>query len=404
MLLETKNIKKNDIIIYSRNSIDEDYNFRIIFKNDPKLYHRKISFDYTKKLITEYFPKNLIAYRIMTNFPEMLIPSTNYGCVIHVNSEQELIFTDPVYAVKTIEEYLEFNSNDQFKFKIQRVGYSTINKIGNSANYTEEFFYDLKIQEATNQNDAAYLESLLIKDIQAEHISKNIDELKRSVIFTPENKMQDISQPILNPENASNIIRVKRENKTAERDLANGSKKLHSGVIHDFRVEEKSDEQLFPDENPVKEPTAESKLNDRMYQYKFREHRITEINLFDEEVKNEPRTNLTKEEEAKYNEFRNSPGAEPVESHKVKIEKNGSVKAVEINPQKRNEDDLFTKFLKDLQNESKMKIKKQNKLKRKGRESDIIQLFKSVRSEQTNQNTIDEKNIILKLGKNSEAE
>ena len=404
MLLETKNIKENDIIIYSRNSMDEDYNFRIIFKNDPKLYHRKISFDYTKKLITEYFPKNLIAYRIMTNFPEMLIPSTNYGCVIHVNSEQELIFTDPVYAVKTIEEYLEFNSNDQFKFKIQRVGYSTINKIGNSANYTEEFFYDLKIQEATNQNDATYLESLLGKDVQTEHIFKDVDELKRSVIFAPENKIRDINKPKLKPENDSNIFRIKRADRTAERDLTNGSKIYHLGAVHDIRIAKKSEEHLFPEENIVKESPTKTQLNARIDQFKFREQRITEKNLFDEEIKKESRINLTREEETKYNEFRNTPDSEPIESYKIKVKEFGSEKIVETDSQNRNEDDLFTKFLKDLENESNMKVKKQNKLKRKGRESDIIQLFKSVKAEQTSQNITDEENIILRSDGNSEDE
>ena len=404
MLLETKNIKENDIIIYSRNSMDEDYNFRIIFKNDPKLYHRKISFDYTKKLITEYFPKNLIAYRIMTNFPEMLIPSTNYGCVIHVNSEQELIFTDPVYAVKTIEEYLEFNSNDQFKFKIQRVGYSTINKIGNSANYTEEFLHDLKIQEATNQNDATYLESLLRKDVQAGHILKDVDELKRSVIFAPEYKMRDINKPILKPGNDSNISRIKRADRTVGRDVANGSKIHHLGVIHDIRIAKESEEHLFPEENIVNESPAKIQLNARIGQFKFREQRIIEKNLFDEEIKKEPRINLTREEETKYNEFRNTPDSEPVESHKIRVKEFDSEKTVETGSQNSNEDDLFTKFLKDLENESNMKVKKQNKLKRKGRESDIIQLFKSVKAEQTSQNITDEENIILRSDGNSEDE
>jgi len=96
MLLETKNIKENDIIIYSRNSTDENYNFRIIFKDDPQTFHRLISFEHVKKLITEYFPKNLIAYRILCNFPDITIGNVNYGCVIMADSEPELIFTDPV--------------------------------------------------------------------------------------------------------------------------------------------------------------------------------------------------------------------------------------------------------------------------------------------------------------------
>ncbi|MEJ2494816.1 MAG: hypothetical protein P8Y79_10875, partial [Ignavibacteriaceae bacterium] len=230
------------------------------------------------------------------------------------------------------------------------------------------------------------------------------DELKRSVIFAPENKIRDINKPKLKPENDSNIFRIKRADRTAERDLTNGSKIYHLGAVHDIRIAKKSEEHLFPEENIVKESPTKTQLNARIDQFKFREQRITEKNLFDEEIKKESRINLTREEETKYNEFRNTPDSEPIESYKIKVKEFGSEKIVETDSQNRNEDDLFTKFLKDLENESNMKVKKQNKLKRKGRESDIIQLFKSVKAEQTSQNITDEENIILRSDGNSEDE
>ena len=161
MLLETKNIRKNGFIIFSRNSMDDNYNIRIVFKNDPKLYHRKISFNYIKKLITESFPKNLVVYRVLTNNPDIFISSPKYGFIISVNGEQELIFTDPVFAVRTIEEYLEENHNDDFRFRIQKVGYSTTKKQSNNKDYCEEFSYDLSADQAIYVNDEIYLKSLL---------------------------------------------------------------------------------------------------------------------------------------------------------------------------------------------------------------------------------------------------
>jgi len=65
MLLETKNIKENDIIIYSRNSTDENYNFRIIFKDDPQTYHRLISFEHVKKTYNRILPEK---FNCLSNF------------------------------------------------------------------------------------------------------------------------------------------------------------------------------------------------------------------------------------------------------------------------------------------------------------------------------------------------
>jgi hypothetical protein len=165
MLLETKNIKENDIIIYTRNSMDENYNFRIVFKNDPHTHHRLISFEHVKKLITEYFPKNLIAYRILCNSPDITISSAKYGCVIIADNEPELIFTDPVFAVQTIEEYVQFKHNSEFRFRIQKVGYTTLNQVDGNANFNEEFVIDLNIDDAINQNDEIFVQPLIEKRI-----------------------------------------------------------------------------------------------------------------------------------------------------------------------------------------------------------------------------------------------
>ena len=402
MLLETKNIKKNDFCIYSRNSTDENYNFRIVFKNDPKLYHRKINFDYTKKLITEYFPKNLIAYRVLTNFPDIVIPATQYGCIILLNSEPELIFPDPVFAVKTIEDFLEFNTSDQFRFKIQKVGYSTISKSGGSANYKEEFFYDLSIREAIDQNDEVYLESLLSKKEQSKHLVRNDNDVKHDAIFIPE-ESKVIPVQLINKTNDPAIIgKGKREDRLAEGSMAYGGKKLQLGKVHNFREKEKADEQLFPDENSTKNISRKTQFEIRKDQYKFRERRIVQDTLFKDEVKNDLRINLTEEEESEYKEFRKVRGIPEVKIRKVEIEEDGTEKVIEINSPGKKDDDLFTKFLRDLQSESKLKVKKQNKLKRKARESNIIQLFKSIKKEQINLGPNGEINIVLKPNKDSD--
>jgi len=323
MLLETKNIQENDIIIYSRNSMDESYNFRIVFKNDPHSHHRIISFEHIKKLITEYFQKNLIAYRIMCNFPDIKIGNVNYGCVIMADSEPELIFTDPVFAVKTIEEYIQNNHNIEFRFRIQQVGFTTVDRVEGKANFKEEFVFDLKMDEATNQNDEVFIKALIEKPFILRKRKKSGREIKRDMIFKPENQ--------------------------------------------------KSNEFVEEDKGPAK-----TKKNDAQ-ELSNRYERVAE-------------GEMTKEEG-----FQKVQSSNPVTIRKVEINENNSQTQVKLETSKNNKDDLFSNFLNNLQNESISKIKKKTK---SYKESDIIQMFKSLQSGKSNQDSDQNSNIILTSGKN----
>ena len=323
MLLETKNIQENDIIIYSRNSMDENYNFRIVFKNDPHTHHRIISFEHVKKLITEYFPKNLIAYRILCNFSDITIGKVNYGCVIMVDNVPELIFTDPVFAVQTIEEYIEHNHNIDFRFKIQQIGYTTLNKVEEKANFQEEFIFDLKMGEAINQNDEIFVNPIIEKRIFSRKQKKSGREIKRDIIFKPENQ--------------------------------------------------KSIEFIEEDKGPAK-----TKKND-----------TKELSNRNERVAG---GKINKEEE-----YQKVQSSTPVTIRKVEINENGSQTHVELEAPKNHKDDLFSNFLNNLQSESISKVKKK---KKRYKESDIIQMFKSLQSGNSNQDGDQNTNIILTSGKN----
>ena len=68
---------------------------------------------------------------------------------------------------------------------------------------------------------------------------------------------------------------------------------------------------------------------------------------------------------------------------------------------KNHTDDLFSNFLNNLQSESISKVKK----KKKGyKESDIIQMFKSVRIAKLNKDSDQNSNIVLKADKNGKLE
>jgi hypothetical protein len=324
MLLETINIRENDIIIYSRNSMDENYNFRIVFKNDPHTHHRLISFEHVKKLITEYFPKNLIAYQILCNFPDITIGNVNYGCVILVDNIPELVFTDPVFAVQTIEEYIQHNHNIEFRFRIQQVGYTTINKVEGKANFKEEFVFDLKMDEAINQNDEIFVKPLIEKQITSRKRKKSGREIKGDIIFKPE-------------------------------------KQKSSEILKEDKIPSKTRKEIDTlDLAKRYERVAEGEMN-------------------------------------KDEEFQKVQSSTPVTIRKVDVNKNGLQKQVEMEAPKNHKDDLFSNFLNNLQSESVSKIRKEKK--RYG-ESDIIQMFKSLQSGNSNQDSNQNSNIIITTGKN----
>ena len=401
MLLETKNIQENDIIIYSRNSMDENYNFRIIFKNDPRTHHRIISFEHVKKLITEYFPKNLIAYRILCNFPDITIGNVSYGCVIMLDNEPELIFTDPVFAVQTIEEYIQYNHNIEFRFRIQQVGFTTLNKVEGKANFKEEFVFDLNIDEAINQNDEIFVKPLIEKRITLRRRKKSGREIKRDIIFKPENqksneiiKEDEVPAKTKNESVTQEI--AKRHERVAEGEMIYVGKRLNLGKIERVQAEKKQIGLSFLNERRISIEDYQTIKSSRTFQQKQRDPLMEEESLSSDNS-NDLRFNFSDDEMNKEEEFQKVQSSGPVTNHGVEINENGSQTQVEMEATKNHKDDLFSNFLNNLQSEKISKVKKK---KKRYKESDIIQMFKSVQSANSNKDGDQNSNIILKAGKN----
>jgi len=260
----------------------------------------------------------------MCNFPDITIGNVNYGCVIMADSEPELIFTDPVFAVQTIEEYIQNNHNIEFRFRIQQVGFTTLNKVEGKANFKEEFVFDLKMDEAINQNDEVFIKALIQKPFILRKRKKSRREIKRDIIFKPENQ--------------------------------------------------KSNENIVEEKIPAKE-----KIEIDAQELSNRYERVAE-------------GEMTKEEG-----FQKVKSSNPVTIRKVEINENDSQSQVELETSKNNKDDLFSNFLNNLQNESISKVKRKTK---SYKESDIIQMFKSLQSGDSNQDSVQNSNIILTSGKN----
>ncbi len=164
MFLETLDVRKNDVLIYSKNLFDFNANFKIIFKKEPVKRAKNISYFEVCEFVKAPVPKNLIVYRLLTNVPDLDSYSTKYGYFVRIESGMELIYFDPIFAIKDLR-HLRFNLDPgQFRFKVQQLGLSYQGKAELEANYGEIFSFDLTAVEAQHQNDKIFADAIFAFD------------------------------------------------------------------------------------------------------------------------------------------------------------------------------------------------------------------------------------------------
>ncbi|MEW6654667.1 MAG: hypothetical protein AB1394_14535 [Bacteroidota bacterium] len=183
MLLETLDLRRNDVLIYSQNKFNFNDNFKIIYKNEKVKRVRSISYFDVCSFVKDPAPKNLIIYRLLTNVNHLDAYSTKYGYFISINGKVELIYFDPVFAIKDLR-HLRFDLDpDQFRFKIQQAGLTTLNKKSTEpvqskfveqskapeTGFNEVYSFDLKAFEAQNQNDKIFADAIFaFEDVLSE--------------------------------------------------------------------------------------------------------------------------------------------------------------------------------------------------------------------------------------------
>jgi hypothetical protein len=164
MLLETLDLRHKDILIYSENIFDFNYNFKIIFKNSKIKRPNSISFFEVCSYVKDPSPKNLIIYRLQTNVNDLDAYSSKYGYFIKIGGEMELIYFDPVFAIKDLR-HLHFELDPKFfRFKIQQVGLTSLTKWESEPDFAEVYSFDLKAAEAQNQNDKIFADAIFALD------------------------------------------------------------------------------------------------------------------------------------------------------------------------------------------------------------------------------------------------
>lgn len=165
MLLETSDIKKNDVLIFSENRFDLENNFKIVDKKSPTKNPQSVSFYEIGKYINLPVPKNMIVYRLLTNHLSFNASITKYGFLLSIEGAVELVYFDPVFAIKDIELIKKVVDYDTFRFKIQQVGLTSLSKKGKFLDYSEIFAFDLNADEARHQKDRVYAEAIFAFDV-----------------------------------------------------------------------------------------------------------------------------------------------------------------------------------------------------------------------------------------------
>lgn len=198
MLLETLDIKTNDILIYSKNYFDPKDNFRVIFKDDPHKRHYKISQEDVINHINDNSPKSLIVYRVLTNLDFFDINLAKFGVIVLIDGNYELVYLDPVFAIKDIEGFKNKIPHPNFRFRIQQVGLLSKLRKGDYMNYIEIYSFDLEAPEAQAQNDKIFADILFSLNKKEEDTEKKKEKVSLKKISaappTGKNSIPNISE------------------------------------------------------------------------------------------------------------------------------------------------------------------------------------------------------------------
>lgn len=200
MLLETLDLRRNDVLIYSQNRFNFNDNFKIIYKNEKVKRVRSISYFDVCTYVKDPSPKNLIVYRLLTNVNQLDAFSTKYGYFINVNGKVELVYFDPIFAIKDLR-HLRFDFDpDKFRFKIQQLGITSLTKKepeynsqsaaqakSTEASFSEVYAFDLKAFEAQNQNDKIFADAIfafeeIISEEEGIELAKQQETIKQSEV------------------------------------------------------------------------------------------------------------------------------------------------------------------------------------------------------------------------------
>lgn len=165
MILETTRGDGSDILIYSENRFDLENNFRMVRRNIGIHNPIRIHYNEVCTYVNDLQPKTIVAYRLLTNLEDFDINYVKYGQQVLINSVKEVIYFDPIYCIKEMEDNGFLKEEPDLRFRIQQVGLKSHRmQDGTSQQYEESYSFDLEANEVQNQNDRAFAELICAFD------------------------------------------------------------------------------------------------------------------------------------------------------------------------------------------------------------------------------------------------
>ncbi|MCF6270562.1 MAG: hypothetical protein L3J41_12680 [Melioribacteraceae bacterium] len=219
MLIETYEYNNYGSIIFSKNKFDFLTNFVIVDKSNPEIT-KNLDFKEISTFINKPVKKNLILYRLLTNDEDLDPFSSKIGFFIKLEKKIEIVYFDPIFILKDLEFLKITLPKDEFMFKIQQVGYKTKTILDESVIYEEHFCVDLSDDEAKNQNDSIFAETMLsLKNSSLDLNKEKLNKPKLDMFKNAHPEMSKRESKFYNLEkfeNYKNNSYPKRETKIVE--------------------------------------------------------------------------------------------------------------------------------------------------------------------------------------------
>ena len=193
MLLETLDTKINDVVIYSQNIFSFEKNFKIIYKDAQLKKPHSISYYEVCNFLSNPSPKVIIVYRLLTNLANFSLRRSQYGFPIFLDNQPDLVFFDPVFAVKELEGLAGVIEIQKLRFRIQQIGLNSLVKKGDRPAFTEIYSFDLSSKEAITQNDKIFADAIFALDknfIDSEDAEIIQHIPKQAPVAAPENNIK----------------------------------------------------------------------------------------------------------------------------------------------------------------------------------------------------------------------
>jgi hypothetical protein len=174
MILETLDVKKNDVFIYSLNKFDLSRNFKLINKDAKIKYPKSLHFNDVCKFFADGRPKNIIVYRLLTNLPHLDPRMVKHGYMVTIDGSKE---------IKELEEFSDIDTYPFLRFRVQQIGLiSQLARFG-QPEFHEVYAFDLEVSEVRMQNDRVFAEIIFAFDeVHFEEENSDMPQEKNRVI------------------------------------------------------------------------------------------------------------------------------------------------------------------------------------------------------------------------------